>query len=121
MLQVQNNHVGSSVRTILRLTRNLSSAGPNYHGSGHPSAGILRVINNYNNGSIRFYVQGDQMTILNDGNVGIGKVPGNKLDINLGARDLGIVDAGWDGTSGEDWIKVDIGGRERYIRAYSGS
>ena len=55
------------------------------------------------------------------GLVGIGKSPtaGSALDINLGTEDLEIIDAGSAGATEQDWIEVEIGGNQGFIRVYA--
>ena len=60
----------------------------------------------------------DVLTVTIDG-VGIFKVPLSPLDINLPTEDLEIVDAGRDGATEQDWIEVEVGGNQGYIRVYA--
>ena len=59
------------------------------------------------------------VTIDTSGNVGIGKTPSNKLDIDLATEDLEVVDAGSAGATEQDWIQVEVGGNIGYIRVFS--
>ncbi len=53
------------------------------------------------------------------GNVGIGKTPSSRLDIKLSTEDLEIVDAGSTSATEQDWIEVEVGGNQGYIRVYA--
>jgi hypothetical protein len=53
------------------------------------------------------------------GNVGIGKQPGDVLDINLSTEDLAISDAGSAAATEQDWIEVTVGGNTGYIRVFA--
>lgn len=52
------------------------------------------------------------------GNVGFGKAPSSKIDIDLATEDLEIVDAGSAAATEQDWIQVEVGGVTGYIRVF---
>lgn len=62
---------------------------------------------------------GNKVTLSSSGNLGIGKTPASKLDIDLATEDLEIVDAGSTGATEQDWIEVEVGGVTGYIRVYA--
>lgn len=62
---------------------------------------------------------GERVRIDKVGNVGIGKTPGSKLDIDLATEDLEIVNAGSTDATEQDWIEVEVGGNVGYIRVYA--
>ena len=59
------------------------------------------------------------LTIDNSQQLGIGKSPNSKLDIDLATEDLEIVDAGSAAATEQDWIEVEVGGVQGYIRVYA--
>ncbi len=70
----------------------------------------------------------DDLTVANDnmlvfdhvnGYIGIGKEPSSILDIDLTTEDLEIVDAGSAAATEQDWIEVEVGGNQGYIRVYA--
>jgi len=60
----------------------------------------------------------DQDLIIN-ADIGLNKVPSDPLDISLATEDLGIVDSGSTGATEQDWIEVNIGGNQGYIRVFA--
>lgn len=69
---------------------------------------------------LNFKVGGSvRMKILDTGNVGIGKSPGAKLDIDLATEDAAIVDAGSTGATQQDWIEVTVGGVTGYLHVFA--
>lgn len=60
----------------------------------------------------------DVVTITTDG-IGFMKVPANPIDLNLPTEDLEIVDAGSAAATEQDWIEVEVGGNQGYIRVYA--
>jgi len=60
------------------------------------------------------------LSIDDSQNLGIGQVsPNSKVDIDLGTEDLEIVDAGSASASEQDWIEVEVGGNQGYIRVFA--
>jgi predicted acyltransferase (DUF342 family) len=60
------------------------------------------------------------LLLQNDGgNVGIGKTPSYKLDIDLSTEDFAIEDAGSAGATEQDWVQVRVGGNTGYIRVFA--
>ena len=69
--------------------------------------------------SLEIVGNGDMELMPSGGNVGIGKAPSSKLDIKLSTEDLEIVDAGSASATEQDWIEVEVGGVQGYIRVYA--
>ncbi len=61
----------------------------------------------------------DDQDILFSSNVGIGVTPLSLLHINTTTEETEFVDAGSTGATEQDWIEVEIGGVQGYIRVYS--
>ena len=61
----------------------------------------------------------DSIRIDASGNIGFGKTPSSKLDINLSTEDLEIVDAGSASATEQDWIEVQVGGNTGFIRVFA--
>jgi hypothetical protein len=60
------------------------------------------------------------MTILDDGNVGIGTAaPLSLLHLATATEETEIVDAGSAAATEQDWIEVQVGGVTGYIRVYA--
>lgn len=59
------------------------------------------------------------LRVQGDGKVGLGKTPLSALDINLATEDLEVVDAGSASASEQDWVEVEVGGNQGYIRVYA--
>ena len=120
-LLVENRDGGTAARAVLRLGNSSTSGALSYTGDGQSSPNVLRLAN-ASTGRIRLWTgNADRVTVDSDGKVGIGKAPGEKLDIDLPTEDLGVVDATSSGqiTATEQvWIKVQIGTQTRYIRLY---
>jgi hypothetical protein len=66
----------------------------------------------YQNGSAANYL---------GGNLGIGQVPAGNgpLYLNMATEDVEFVDAGSAGATEQDWIEVNVGGNQGYIRVYA--
>lgn len=80
-----------------------------YYYNGSPSASAFEFRSN----------GAEVFRIVGNGNVGIGKAPSAKLDINLATEDFAVVDAGSTAATEQDWIEVTVGGATGYIRVYA--
>lgn len=60
------------------------------------------------------------LRMTSGGNLGLGaSAPGSPLEMNLPTEDFEIVDAGSAGATEQDWIEVQIGGVQGYLRVYA--
>lgn len=65
------------------------------------------------------YISGTADNYL-EGNLGIGApAPGSKVEIDLATEDFEIVDAGSAGATEQDWVEVQIGGVQGYLRVFA--
>ena len=53
------------------------------------------------------------------GNVGINAVPNSLLELGCATENLEFVDAGSAAATEQDWIEVEVGGNQGYIRVYA--
>ena len=68
------------------------------------------------------YTRGvERMRIDSTGEVGIGTAPvvGSILALGLGTENLEIIDAGRAGATEQDWIEVEVGGNQGFLRVYA--
>jgi hypothetical protein len=64
----------------------------------------INTANNYINGSLR---------------IGSAAAPSERLTLDLATEDLDIVDAGSVDATEQDWIEVNVGGNQGYIRVFT--
>ena len=74
-----------------------------------------------NSGALKFDTSlNERMRITEDGKVGIGtNSPNSLLELGLATENLEFVDAGSTGATEQDWIEVEVGGVQGYIRVYA--
>jgi len=74
----------------------------------------------WNNSTLSGQFEGDGDLFLASGNkLGIGISPTSPLHINLGTENLEVVDSGSAAATEQDWIEVEVGGNQGYIRVFA--
>ena len=84
------------------------------------AAGGAFPIEFWNNSTLSGQFEGDGDLFLASGNkLGIGISPTSPLHINLGTENLEVVDSGSAAATEQDWIEVEVGGNQGYIRVFA--